>query len=296
MMKKYIMKTVTTIAVSGGLLLCVFSEAQAQEKIKLQYDFKSGQKRSYQMKIEGNVAVEIVPENGMAVPKNSAKIEGLFSYIQEVVGVDPESKIATIKIIYQKSGMHTIVNNKMIPNADVAQLEGKVAEVTVARSGEVKNFRLPEGLPLSLQNADFRNMFTVFPERELRVGESWIRNSETVNEENENFTTNDTANTTYTLLGLEQKGKYRCAKVKVESKISTITKSRKQELMVDGNAQGRVDGVAYYDIDSGYVVYSEMKSSISNKIVTGQNAQGGQVTERMSTSVETDLKTITELL
>ena len=90
MMKKNIMRTVTTIAVIGGLLLSVFSEVQAQEKIKLQYDFKSGAKRSYQLKIEGTVAVEIVPEKGMAVPKNSAKIEGLFSYIQEVVGVDAE--------------------------------------------------------------------------------------------------------------------------------------------------------------------------------------------------------------
>ncbi|MBI4846739.1 MAG: hypothetical protein HY810_09775 [Candidatus Omnitrophica bacterium] len=278
--------------------ICLSLKAvQAEDKILLKYNFQKGAQLNYQMRVDGEVAVEVIPEEDVPASKNFARIKGNFDYSHKITEYDANTKAAVIEINYGKSQMDTIVNDRVIPNADVARLEGKVATVKVAEDGEVIDFILPQGLPASMQNADFKNMFAAFPKRALRVGESWMKNSEAANDENENFNTKNIISSTYTLLAVEKKGKYQCAKVKFESVTNTITTSKKAELFLDGKVEGRVEGVVYYDLEKGNIVFSELNTKISNKVRMGGQASPGNVNQKaVTTIVDTDLKTIVELL
>ncbi|MCK4995048.1 MAG: hypothetical protein KAS13_08415 [Candidatus Omnitrophica bacterium] len=272
---------------------------QAQEKIRLKYDFKAGRKLAYEVLINGDVDIEVKPSDGGQIPKNSARLQGKFSYTHEVTSVNDDGVLANINVIYGQSYMNTIVNNQVIPNTDVTYLKGKIARVTVTSDGKIKDFELPVGLPASLQNADFKKMFLIFPNRNLRVGESWIENSESVNDDNENFSITNTLNSTHTLLGIEKKYGHECAKVKVLASTSTITISKSAQIKLDGKALGKVEGIIYFELDSGYIVYSDLNTIINNVVVT-QPAQDEKnqkdKASKITTILDTNLKTVTKLL
>ena len=297
MILKTILKlnAVCTIVLLGSVL--VFAQSD-DKNVQLRYDFKEGNRQNYSMSIDGSVVVEVSSRSGLPLPSNNAKMQGEFTYAHEVTAVNPKDKSANINVVYGKSYMNTIINNQVIPNPDIPLLDGKIAQVTVAANGEVKDFKLPSTLPLSLQNADFRKMFVVFPERILRPGESWFENRETTDDDNENFSTVNTINSKYTLLGVEKKGNYKCAKVKFESVSNSKTKSKNPDLIMDGNIDGKVEGIIYYNLDNGTVVHSDLSTKIENLLVSGKkgNEQDTQKVEQIKTVVNTDLHIITELL
>ncbi len=282
-----------------SILMLNTVSVQAQENIKLKYDFKAGRKLNYEVIINGDVNIEVKPSDGKHVPRNSAGMQGKFAYTHEIASVSGDGTLAEINVIYGQSYMNTIVNDQVIPNTDVPHLNGKIARVTVTNEGKISDFELPEGLPASLQNADFKKMFLIFPKRGLRVGESWIESSESVNDDNENLSITNTLNSTHTLLGIEKKGGYECAKVKVLTTTSTITKSKNARVKFNGKAQGRVEGIIYFELDSGHIVHSDLNTKINNVVVT-QAAQDGknqnEDVPEITTILDTNLKTVTKLL
>ncbi len=281
-----------------GFIMCSY----AQEAISLKYNFAPGTALNYEVKINGDILVEVQSNaQGTPIPSNSAQMEGDFTYKHEIVSVNPQDKSARLNVIYGKSFMNTIVNNQIIPNKDVPLLEGKVAELTVASNGEIKSFVLPKDLPESMRNADFRKMFVVFPDRPLRVGESWVKNSETVDQANENIVVSNNSYTTYTFLGIEKKGAYDCAKVKFENTSNSTTKSKNPDVVFDGKVEGKTEGIIYYNLRSGYVVFSDLNTKISNKVASEnpaeQNLPAGTKPPTLTTTiVNTDMRTVTELL
>jgi hypothetical protein len=280
-----------------AFILCLITPACAQEKVKLEYDFKVGTKLDYKMKIDGDVTIQVNPDSPDSPPANTAKMDGEFTYTHEVTDTNSKEKTAKVNVIYGKSHMHTIVNGQKIPNNDVPLLYGKVAKINVGFNGQVKNYQLPDGLPASLQNADFKNMFTIFPNRVLRLGESWMENSENVNNDNPNYTVTNTLNSTRTLVGIEKKRDIECAKVKVVGNTTTITKSKKPELKLNGKVEARTEGIVYYDLQRGYIVYSEIRNKINNVVTTGNvaKAETGEAKE-VTTILNTDMSTVIDLL
>lgn len=281
-----------------SILMLNTVSVQAQEKIKLKYDFKAGRKLDYEVLINGDVDIEVRPSDGRVIPKNSAKMQGKFAYTHEIASVKSNGDLAKINVIYGQSYMNTIVNNQVIPNTDVPHLNGKVARVTVTNEGKIKDFKLPVGLPASLQNADFKKMFLIFPARNLRVGESWMENSQSVNDDNENFSITNTLASTYTLLGVEKKYSYECAKVKVLASTSTVTTSKDTQMKLDGKAQGKVEGIIYFELKSGHIVYSDLNTMINNVVVTQptEAVKKEEKTQAVTTILDTNLKTVTKLL
>ncbi|MBU1087493.1 MAG: hypothetical protein KKD05_08250 [Candidatus Omnitrophica bacterium] len=291
------MKKFTTIFLIFAFIVCSVNVAQAEDKIKLKYDFQVGAKLKYSMKIDGDVTIQ-VNQNGMiAAPKNTAKMQGDFNYTHEITKNNAAEQAARINVIYGQSEMNTIVNGQKISNSDVPLLNGKIAVIDVGYNGQVIKYKLPDELPVSLQNADFKNMFTIFPDRFLRIGESWMENSETVNEDNENYLVINTVNLSRTLLGIEQKKSIECAKVKVVGNTTTITKSKKPQLKLDGKVEARIEGIVYYDLNRGYIVYSAIKNTINNVVTTGQMSENFQTdAKEITTILNTDLNTVVELL
>jgi len=290
-------KKFTTIFLIFAFIVCSVNVAQAEDKIKLKYDFQVGAKLKYSMKIDGDVTIQ-VNQNGMiAAPKNTAKMQGDFNYTHEITKNNAAEQAARINVIYGQSEMNTIVNGQKISNSDVPLLNGKIAVIDVGYNGQVIKYKLPDELPVSLQNADFKNMFTIFPDRFLRIGESWMENSETVNEDNENYLVINTVNLSRTLLGIEQKKSIECAKVKVVGNTTTITKSKKPQLKLDGKVEARIEGIVYYDLNRGYIVYSAIKNTINNVVTTGQMSENFQTdAKEITTILNTDLNTVVELL
>ena len=150
-----------------SIVIILFSNsivgAQSQEPVKLGYTFKIGDTRNYQLKLDGDIAVEINTGNGTSLPKSTAKIKGNFLYVQEVKSFDQNSGIAKIDVTYGKSTMDTLMGGNVIPSSDVSALTGKVAKLSVASDGKIQSFEMPKGLPASVPNADFSKFFIEFP-------------------------------------------------------------------------------------------------------------------------------------
>ncbi|MCP4649135.1 MAG: hypothetical protein GY853_03510 [PVC group bacterium] len=272
--------------------------AEKQDKVKLKYEFKVGDTLNYNLKVDGKVEIEIKPATGRSLPKNTAKMQGSFSYMQEVTEVDDISDTAKIQVSYGNANMDTIIGDQTIPNAEVAALNGKVALLTVAKDGKVKNYDMPDGLPASFQGSDFTRLFVEFPEHALRRGESWFRQSESSEDAQENISAKHVTNSKYTFLTVEQRGAYSCAKVRLESETSSYTTSNKNDLSLEGVIKGKISGIIYYDLVGGYVVYSEVHTALDNEIVTKVNTETpeAEATGSITTILNTTLHTITELL
>jgi len=280
-----------------GFILSCLNTAQAEDKVKLEYDFQIGTKLKYAMTIDGDVIIKVNQNGVSAAPENTAKMQGSFNYSHEIIENNVRSEAAKINVIYGPSEMSTIVNGQKVPNNDVPLLNGKIAVIDVGYDGQVNGYKLPDGLPASLRNADFKNMFTIFPDRELRIGESWIENSETVDDDNNNYTVINTVNMSRTFVGIEQKKSIECAKVRVVGNTTTLTKSKKPELLLDGKVEARIDGIVYYDLNRGYIVYSSSKNKINNVVTTGQVSLNPQIeAKEITTILNTDLNTVVELL
>lgn len=291
------MKKFPIIVFIFSFILCSLSSVKAEDKIKLGYDFQVGARLNYSMRIDGDVTIQVNPDSINPIPKNTAKMDGNFLYTHEITEKNIETKTAKINVIYGLSEMSTIVNGQKIPNNDVPLLNGKIAVIDVGYDGQVKEYKLPADLPASLQNADFKKMFTIFPARELRSGESWMENSESVNDDNENYTVINTVNLTRTFVGIEKKKSIECAKVKVLGNTSTITKSKNPALSLNGKVEARIEGIVYYDLARGYIVNSSMKNTINNVVTTGQiNGDAEGVPKEITTILDTDLNTIIDLL
>lgn len=278
------------------LLFAAHLLAQEQDKVKLEYNFRSGAKFHYKMRIDGNVEIVVTPPTGVSLPKNEAKLQGLFEYTQYITFVNPKDKSAQIDIIYGDCSMNTIVDDKAIPNPDVPALKDKKATIEVAKSGEVLNYQMPDGLPLSMQKTDFKRMFVAFPERELRIGESWIDDAGAQPEHKEGLDKKISSVATYTFVGIEKRGGYKCAKIKFESRTDSYSKSKAAFTSIETKVEGRVDGFIYYDTNSGNIVYSDLSTKINNVVATQEKEEEAKEAGISSTRVDTYLRTITELL
>lgn len=294
------MKKAPVIVFLSILFLSGVVFAQEAEKVKLEYNFKVGSKFNYKMNIDGDVTVGITQPDGQKLPQNKAKLRGEFLYEQQIISVDPRDKSASISVIYGPCYMDTIIGESTIPNADVPALEGKKAMIIVTRTGEVKEYKMPEALPSSLKNADFKKMFVTFPDHTMRVGESWIRD-DSQDQKTANASVKSVTHSKYTFLGREKKSGYECAKVKFESKTDTQTKTDRGLADLDGEVKGSVDGLIYYDLDTGYIAYSDLETKIDNKIETEQKQpeskekEAARTNGKMITHVNTYLHTITQL-
>ncbi len=280
-------------------LICSPAFAQNSDLVQLRYNFQPGEKQAYSVTIDGEVAVHISSSGGLPMPAKNAEMKGEFNYTHQVVSVDKKKDSAQVNVTYGKSYMNTIVNNRVIPNPDIPLLNGKTAEVTVSGNGEVKGFKLPAGLPDSLKNADFKKMFAVFPSRKLRVGESWLENNNSVDDKNAAYTTTSTSSSKYTLLGVEKKQGVDCAKVKLEGSSDLKTESKKPQVKLDGNVAGKTEGVIYYNLSNGFVVYSDVHTTIENRVVSGVKGTPGDKKENAgetTTVVNTDMHVVTKAL
>lgn len=294
------MKKASVIVFLSILFLSGVVFAQKAEKIKLEYNFKVGSKFNYKMNIDGDVTIGITQPDGQKLPPNKAKLRGEFLYKQHIISVDSADKSANISVTYGPCHMDTIIGESTIPNVDVPALEGKTAMITVARTGEVKEYKMPEALPSSLKNADFKKMFVTFPDHEMRPGESWIRD-DSQDQDTQSASVKSVTHSKYTFLGRERKFGYECAKVNFKSETATNTKTDRGLAYLDGEVKGSVDGVIYYDLDTGYIVYSDLETKIDNKIETEQKQSASKEKEaarpngKMITHVNTYLHTITQL-
>jgi hypothetical protein len=131
-------------------------------------------------------------------------------------------------------------------------------------------------------------MFTDFPARELRVGESWFSNVKTVDDNNADFTVTNSADTTYTVMGIEKKGAYECVKVEIAATTVSSTTSKKPELIINGAVEGRVEGVIFFELKHGFVVYSQLRTRISNKVVNGENIIDLRTGEKKTITADND--------
>ena len=132
------------------------------------------------------------------------------------------------------------------------------------------------------------------------LGESWIRD-DSKDQKTGNSSIKSTTYSKYTFLGVEKKSGYKCAKVKFESKTDTRTKTKRGLADIDGTVKGTVDGVIYYDLASGHIVYSDLEIKINNRIETQQKQpeskekQEIETKGKMITVVNTYLHTVTQV-
>lgn len=222
----------TTFFAFGSTLL---EGRKLPESLRLAYQPQVGTSTTYKMEVKASTKLigmekEIYP----AVPQESTTF-GKFIFSDKILSVTPEGKIQE-ELTYTDVQLEMEVEGRRqnLPFAD--KLKGKSILMEIDRDGRVISTKGFEEFSEELKDLKIQDMYVqlrpIFPDRELKVGDSWDNRTEsaipiagmlirTKVEEN------------YTLSGFEEKEGNLCVVIGVNLEISTIGKTVKKEGEVD---------------------------------------------------------------
>ncbi|RKY37425.1 MAG: hypothetical protein DRP78_01115 [Candidatus Omnitrophota bacterium] len=286
------MKKGLVFALVNISIFCLFHPVYAEDIAKLSYNFKQGDVFNYQLDIESESSMKIHSETSGDFPMNNTKMNGVFNYKQIVKQVNEDGTIK-MNVVYGKCSMNAVIDEKSMPNPDIADMEGQEAELVLAKNGKIEEYGV---LTDALKNVDFNQLFTVFPEGELHIGESWSQKVNNPKKQMENgFFVESTTNIKYTLKAIQEKDGLKCAKVQVAGTMNSSTESDRGDTVISGETNSTITGLNYYNLAKGCIVSSDLKTDLKN-IVT--NTPKEQTEENVLTTTELNaaLHTITKLL
>lgn len=276
------------------------------KSVKLEYRLAKGDVSDYQMvmEMEGETRIE-----GMGQTRSS-KLEGKqeLEWTQEVKEVSPDS-ILDVEVTYTKASMEISVDGKQAPPPSMVKLlVGKKISMKMDRQGKTLEAKAPEGLPGLPQGMDLENLTRqiqpVFPDRELKKGDSWIQNLGMSIQLAEGMHLDQTGEAKYTLLGFKKVKSRLCAEIKsvvdltqsmdlTQERVNPATGQKaKVKMKVKNNGQG--EGTVYYACRDGKLIESnmimDMKSGTTTTTVTPSGEMVIKTDSDMTTKVNMELK------
>ncbi|MCP4649163.1 MAG: hypothetical protein GY853_03660 [PVC group bacterium] len=267
------------------IFLCplVFAEKQEQDKVKLKYNFKVGDNLTYHLKMKDELLLEDERLGGEPF-KSTIKSTGFINYEQEVQGVDLSADEIKIKVSYGRGNKYMFHGDKLSSNPVSTALDDKSILLTMHLSGKLKDKNVIKGQGFSLHDRDIMQLlFVEFPENELQSGDSWVKeNNLPLNipsRDGVKILAEKSIKSKYTLLSIEKRGVYDCAKVNLEANINGFRDTAGHGIIVKEKTLVIIDGLIYYDLATGYVVYADLSKSIHTKEVIKIDSKHEKATE-----------------
>ncbi len=239
-----------------SLLILPFLWVGCGEKaIKLSLKFQEGDEYKYNL-IQDSVTTTEFMGKKMEMPSKTE-----ITLTQKVEKVD--LGIAELNITYDTFNMEMNVGGKKIPSNMGKSMVGKTNKMKISENGEIIE---PKGIKamVGLQGlgSDIKNIFfslyPKFPERKLKVGNSWTQKQEIPQAQ-----MGVVIEYQYTLTKLEKKKEHNCAVIDYTISM-TIEGGEQTKMNMKGRGQGK--GTAYFAYEKGLLVESEVVMDITMTI------------------------------
>ena len=272
-----------------SIVLALVLAGCGPKSVKLEYRLPKGDVSDYRMVMEmdGETRIE-----GMGQTKSS-KLEGKqeLELTQEVKEVSPDG-ILDVEVTYTKASMEMSVDGKKAPSPSMEKLlVGKKISMRMDRQGRTLEAKGLEGLPGLPQGMDLKNLTRqiqpVFPNKELKKGDSWIQDLGMSTQLAEGMYLDQTGEAKYTLLGFKKMKGYPCVEIKsvvnltqsmdlTQERVNPATGQKtKIDMKVKNDGQG--EGVIYYAYPDGKLIESNMVMDMKSETTTTTAAPFGEM-------------------
>lgn len=119
--------------------------------------------------------------------------------------------------------------------------------------------------------SNFKYLFPVFPEKEVKFGESWEDEfTETVTDEQGGKTTVIT-DVIYTLSEKTFRDNTECLKIDAKFNLKVNGKGKSQGTNFTITSEGNGSGIIYFDIDKGFILYMETTLGTKGEMLVSRN-------------------------
>jgi len=258
------------------------SLAHAQQTYTLVYKFAPGQSYQYKSVSEGTVIQEMMGQE-MKMENGS---DLTVSLATEKVGKDGSMTLMT-KLVEGTTRMKNPMQDTTIA---MTEMIGKRMKIQVKSDGVILNREIVDTVETEgrMRGVGQREAvrFHILPAKAVKVGETW---SSTFTDTVDNLGGKivNVVNSTYNVLGTEQKNGAPCLKVSYNGSITIEGSGTMQgmDLFIEGG--GKVAGTMFFDPERGMVIEDESTTETESTIaVTGQQNMTIPISQK-STTVQT---------
>jgi hypothetical protein len=173
--------------------------------------------------------------------------------------------IADIKLTNDSFSIEMNVGGKEIPGAMGNEMVGKSIIMRIRETGEIVE---PQGIksmvtlqgPSSDVSSMLFSLYPIFPDRELKVGESWTQTSKTPQSE-----MGVAVESQYTFVRREDRKGYKCAVIDFTTSM-TVKVTGEEAMNIEGSGTG--EGTCYFAYEKGLLIESTAELDMNMAIET----------------------------
>jgi len=240
------------------------------ESVRLVYEPQAGSFTAYKMEMKASAKVTgMEKETYPGVPQESTTY-GKFIFSDKILDVTPEGKIyeeLTYSDVQLEMGVEGRRQN--LPFAD--KLKGKSILMVIDKDGRVISTEGLDQFTEELKDLRLENMYMqlrpIFPDRELKVGDSWDNRTESAIPIG-GMLIGTKVEEKYTFSGFKQKGNDLCAVIEVNLEIDTKgrTVKKEEEVDVDIDIEGKGEGKIFYALKNSRLFSSQIELDLTSRI------------------------------
>lgn len=245
--------------------LLIFAGFLNAEPIDLSYDFQPGQVFKYQFSSFMRTTIEVGGEARTIETKTN-----LFT-TQKVDSI-VEDSIIVLSLTVDKIELEV---RPETPISGIEEIEGKEVKLRITESGEILETEGADQIQIMGQPGEqildgyLKGFFEFLPDKPVKLKDTW----EKKREDEEGSLTGK-----YTLIGMEEKEGYKCAKIKLEQELVQEQTQEEMENEIHTKITGKAKGEIYWGITKKALIYRTIAFSLEGT----QGISGPQLAEPVS--------------
>jgi len=266
--KKWAVLIFLTTFLAFGLTL--LEGRKFPDSVRLAYRPEAGTSNKYKMEVRASSKLigmeeEIYPD----VPQESTTF-GKFTFSDKILSVTPEGKIQE-ELTYRDVELEMEVSGRRQNLPFANRLEGKSILMEIDKDGRVISTKGLDQFSEELKDLKIQDMYLqlrpIFPDRELKVGDSWDNRTESAIPI-EGMVNRTKVEGKYTLSGFKERGNSLCAVIRVKLEIYTIGKTVEKErgVDIDIDMEGKGEGEILYAFKDSRLLSSRMVLDLTSRI------------------------------
>ena len=265
--KSAVLILVTTFLAFGLTLL---EGRKFPESLRLVYQPEAGTSTTYKMEVKAcTKLIGMEKEIPLGVPQESTTF-GRFVFSDKILDVSAEEKIQE-ELTYTDVQLEMEVEGRRQSLPFAHKLEGKSILMEIDKKGRVISTKGLEQFSEELKDLRIQDMYIqlrpIFPDRELKVGDSWENQTESAIPI-AGMLIRTKIEGKYTLSGFKEMGSNLCVVIGVNLGIYTIGKTVKKErgVDIDIDMEGKGEGKILYAFEDSRLFSSRIELDLTSKI------------------------------
>jgi hypothetical protein len=190
--------------------------------------------------------------------------------------VEDTGEVIALKINYDDVSGTAKIGSQLRPIKELDELKGKEVLLKLSKDGEIKELKGLEDVEYFKKSGEspveqFEEEFSFLPNKIIKIGESWIKEFKT-------------QKVTYTLVRIEKRKEFVCARIKTKHEVETTKTEFQQGIKANVKIKGSGKGELFFDIQKGILIEQKYSLSLEGE----QEVSGGMISESMSMPIYID--------